>query len=137
MVLIFAATFVVLGALVLFFNSESVQLKLANSLTQRINANYDTQIEIAAATIDLQGTLELQDLLIRDHHDDTLIFANQLRLKLSELEGVLKAHYQFSSLQIEAPLIKIKTYASEDHSNLSQFISKLRQTEGNQTPFEA
>lgn len=110
----------------LFFSSEKVQTRVANSITQRVNSSFETDIEIGAAKIALTGGVRLGDVLIKDHKKDTLFFLKELKLQLDELEGVLKGDYQLSSLSIYQPFLSIKTYAEESSSNLQQFIDKLK-----------
>ena len=112
----------------LFFSSEKVQTRLANSITQRVNSSFETDIEIGAAKIALTGGVRLDAVLIKDHKKDTLFFLKELKLQLDELEGVLKGDYQLSSLSIDQPFLSIKTYAEESSSNLQQFIDKLNNT---------
>ena len=110
----------------LFFSSEKVQTRVANSITQRVNSSFETDIEIGSAKIALTGGVRLGAVLIRDHKKDTLFFLKELKLQLDELEGVLKGDYQLSSLSIDQPFLSIKTYAEESSSNLQQFIDKLK-----------
>lgn len=112
----------------LFFSSENVQTRVANSITKRVNSSFETDIEIGAARIELTGRIRLDDVLIRDHNKDTLFFFHELKLKLDELDGVLKGDYQLSSLSIDQPFLSIKTYENESSSNLKQFIDKLKNT---------
>ncbi len=113
-------------AFVVFFSSEKVQTQLANSLTQRVNENFDTAIEVGKAKINLQGKIQFDDVLIRDHRKDTLLFISRVKLNLTELEHVFQGKYDFSSLQITSPQLRIVTYKEENFSNLKQFINKLK-----------
>ena len=110
----------------LFFSSEKVQTRVANSITQRVNSSFETDIEIGSAKIALTGGVRLGAVLIKDHKKDTLFFLKELKLQLDELEGVLKGDYQLSSLSIDQPFLSVKTYAEESSSNLQQFIEKLK-----------
>ena len=121
----------------LFFASEKVQTRVAKSITQRLNNSFETEIEIGAAKIDLAGRIRLGGVLIKDHKQDTLFYLKELRLKLDELEGVLKGDYQFSSISIDRPYLAIKTYPKESHTNLKQFIEKLKRTSKKAKPFLA
>ena len=103
-----------------------MQTRVANSITQRVNSSFETDIEIGAAKIALTGGVRLDAVLIKDHKKDTLFFLKELKLQLDELEGVLKGDYQLSSLSIDQPFLSIKTYAEESSSNLQQFIDKLK-----------
>jgi len=121
----------------LFFASEKVQTRVANSITQRLNNSFETEIEIGAAKIDLAGRIRLGAVLVKDHKQDTLFYLEELKLKLDELEGVLKGDYQFSSIFIDQPYLAVKTYPNESLTNLSQFIDKLKNTSKKAKPFLA
>ena len=112
----------------LFFSSEKIQTRVANSITQRVNSSFETDIEIGSAKIALTGGVSLGAVLIKDHKKDTLFFLKELKLQLDELEGVLKGNYQLSSLTINQPFLSIKTYAEESSSNLQQFFDKLKRS---------
>ncbi len=119
----------------LFFSSEKVQTRVANSITKQLNSSFETNIKIGSAKIDLSGRISLGEVLIRDHKKDTLFYVRQLKLKLNELEGVLKGDYQFSSLGIAQPYLSIKTYQEEQSSNLQQFLNRLKRSSKKQKPF--
>ena len=106
----------------LFFSSERVQTRVANSITQRLNSSFETDIEIGAAKIALSGRIIFETVLIKDHKKDTLFYLRELELKLDELERMLKGDYQLSSISIDQPFLSIKTYKEESSSNLKQFI---------------
>ena len=80
----------------LFFSSENVQTRAANQLTKRINNLFTTNISIGKARINLQGEIDLNDILIRDHRQDSLLYVNNVSLNLNELENVLKGEYRLS-----------------------------------------
>ena len=98
---------------------------MANSFTQRVNNTFDTAIQIGKAKINLQGKIQFDNVLIRDHKSDTLAHIAEIKLNLTELENVLKGAYQFSLLDIIAPKMHITTYAGEEATNLKLFIDKL------------
>ena len=122
------------AAFVVFFSSEKVQTQLANSITQKVNDNFDTAIEVGKAKINLQGKIQFDDVLIRDHRKDTLLLISQIKLDLTELENVLRGAYDFSSLHIISPELHLTTYQNEDLSNLKQFVNKLKRDSTKQPP---
>ena len=97
----------------LFFSSENVQTRVANQLTKRINNLFTTNISIGKARINLQGEIDLNDILIRDHRQDSLLYVNNVSLNLNELENVLKGEYRLSSVKINRPSLFLTTYATD------------------------
>ena len=109
----------------LFFSSENVQSRVANQLTKRINKVFSTNISIGKARINLQGEIDLNDILIRDHRQDSLLYVNNVSLNLNELENALKGEYRLSELKINRPSLFLTTYATDTVSNLQLFLKNL------------
>lgn len=120
---------------VYFFSSEKAQTNLANSLSNRINTNLDTDIEIESAKIDIKGNVQLYSFLIRDHKTDTLFFVEEFKVKLMELEEIFNQTYRFSDLKIIQPKLNIVTYKDEAQSNLEQFFQKLKKDRTSKADF--
>ena len=110
----------------LFFSSENVQTRAANQLTKRINNLFTTNISIGKARINLQGEIDLNDILIRDHRQDSLLYVNNVSLNLNELENVLKGEYRLSSVKINRPSLFLTTYATDSLSNVQLFLKKFK-----------
>ena len=110
----------------LFFSSENVQTRVANQLTKRINNLFTTNISIGKARINLQGEIDLNDILIRDHRQDSLLYVNNVSLNLNELENVLKGEYRLSSVKINRPSLFLTTYATDSLSNVQLFLKKFK-----------
>ena len=108
----------------LFFSSENVQTRAANQLTKRINNLFTTNISIGKARINLKGEIDLNDILIRDHRQDSLLYVNNVSLNLNELENVLKGEYRLSSVKINRPSLFLTTYATDSLSNVQLFLKK-------------
>jgi len=47
---------------------------LLQKIANRINDQYGTELEISRAELDYSGKIDLNDFLIRDHKNDTLIY---------------------------------------------------------------
>ena len=55
----------------------AVQTKLATWVMDRINKDYKVNMHVERVSISLTGMVGLDGVLIRDHHQDTLIAARQ------------------------------------------------------------
>ena len=110
----------------MFFSSEKIQTRVANQFTKRINTAYGTGISIGKAKINLQGDIDLRDIVVLDHRLDTLLYAESIALDPEELEAMLKGNYQLSGLEIDHPKLFVKTYEGDSRSNLDQFIEKFK-----------
>ena len=63
----------ILVMLSVIFSFSSVQTKLAQMVTGRINGAYGTSIHISRLDLSSIRNVELKSVLIKDHHGDTLI----------------------------------------------------------------
>ena len=113
--------------LVVFFSIPAVQTKLASVVTDRINEDFGTNLVIKKVDLSLLGTVALKGIEIRDHHQDTLIFVNQLRTSLQNVSDIMNNKVDLGSVSIKGIDFHLKTYKDEDYDNLSIFVEQLEE----------
>ena len=64
--------------LVLLFSIPAVQTRTGKYLTNRINKDFGTNINIEKVGLQFNGDVELIDIYIEDYRKDTLISINEL-----------------------------------------------------------
>ena len=111
--------------LVVVFSLPSVQTKLAGRLTSYLNQTYDTQIAIDRLGLNWQGNIDLRDLYIKDHHQDTLIYAGQLQTSILSFSNLLKTDVSLGYVTLSDTKLFIKTYKNEASDNMSVFSGKF------------
>ena len=111
--------------LVVVFSLPSVQTKLAGRLTSYLNQTYDTQIAIDRLGLNWQGNIDLRDLYIKDHHQDTLIYAGQLQTSILSFSNLLKTDVSLGYVTLSDTKLFIKTYKNEARDNMSVFSGKF------------
>jgi hypothetical protein len=111
--------------LVVVFSLPSVQTKMASRLTGYLNQTYDTQIAIDKVGLNWQGNIDFRDLFIKDHHQDTLIFAGQLQASILDFSNLLKTDLTLGSVKLSDTKLFIKTYKNEARDNMSIFSGKF------------
>jgi len=111
--------------LVVVFSLPSVQTKMASRLTGYLNQTYDTQIAIDKVGLNWQGNIDLRDLYIKDHHQDTLIFAGQLQASILDFSNLIKTDLTLGSFKLSDTKLFIKTYKNETRDNMSIFSGKF------------
>ena len=67
----------------------AVQTRIAKELMTKINTSYGTSIEIDEVAISVFGGVKLKKVLIKDHHKDTLIYANRIKTNLIGIKNIL------------------------------------------------
>ncbi len=131
-IILLLSTLIVLG-IVLFslLSLSSVQTQFAKRITKNINTRYNTDISIYKAQIKLNGGVSIENILIQDHHNDTLLFIKEFKTSLKGLDRFLKRDYDFTSIGLNGVKLNLKQYLNESESSFQVFISKLPKTFNN------
>jgi hypothetical protein len=122
---------ILLGGLFFFILSlESVQTQFAQQITQNVNSRFDTDISIQRASINLKGEVLIRDILIQDHHQDSLLFVRELKTSLNGLDRFLNRNYDFKSIGLDGVQFFLTQYPNETQSSLQYFVEKLKDSSG-------
>jgi len=80
--------------LVVIFSIPAVQTKLARIVTDDLNKDFGTNLEIKKVDLSLLGSVSLKGIEIKDHHQDTLIYVERLRSSLLDVKRILENNIQ-------------------------------------------
>ncbi|MFY7670171.1 translocation/assembly module TamB domain-containing protein [Tenacibaculum sp. MEBiC06402] len=108
--------------MVLVLSTPFVQSKLAEVVTNRINDDFDTNIVVKKIDLSLLGNVNLKEIEIRDHHNDTLIFVKSLRTSLKNVKQVLNNEVNLGDITLSGVDFHMKQYKGEKDDNLAVFI---------------
>lgn len=89
-----------------------------------LQAKTGSVVEIGSLHLTPFTNLELNTVLVRDHHQDTLIFAHELRVNLwwaMIKQGKVELNY----LTLNEAYFNLKQYKGEDDVNFQYFIDKF------------
>ncbi|MGL4384372.1 MAG: translocation/assembly module TamB, partial [Flavobacterium sp.] len=101
----------------------------------KINTSYGTSIEIDEVAISVFGGVKLKKVLIKDHHKDTLIYANRIKTNLIGIKNVIDGDLIFNSIHLDGLLFHLKTYKKEKLTNLDVFIEAFETGKPSTKPF--
>ena len=99
---------------------------MAKKITSSVNESKDVDIKIGRVGITYSGKIALKDVLIRDHHEDTLIFANRVKTSVTSLKSLLNNNPTLGNTTAEDLQMDMKIYEGETHDNLNIFLQKLK-----------
>jgi len=105
---------------------SSVQTRLAKFVTDGINSKYDTEILIEKVDLSSLRNIELKNLLIKDHHQDSLIYVNRLSASILNLRNIIESDLILGDVEIEKGKLLIRTYKGEKINNLTLFTRKFK-----------
>lgn len=113
--------------LLLFFaialTIPKVQTYFAKELTERINKDYNTNIQVDEVAITVFGGVKLKKVMIRDHHKDTLIYAKTINTNLLDAYKLYEGDLLFGTIRINGLVFNMKNYKGEKDNNLDVFIA--------------
>lgn len=120
---------VLLGLILLLLTSAIVlslpfvQTKIGHYLTNWINEDFGTDINVEQVAVSVFGGVKLKTILIKDHHKDTLIFANRIKTNILDIGKMLNGDLIFGDIRLDGVVFNVKIYKGEDDSNIDKFIA--------------
>ncbi|AWG22256.1 DUF490 domain-containing protein [Flavobacterium faecale] len=111
--------------LAIALSTSFVQTKIAKYVTQTLNKDFGVDISMSKAKINVFGGVKLNDVLIRDHHKDTLIYSQILNTNILDLKKLTEGDLMFGGIRLENLLFNLKTYKGEKETNIDVFINRF------------
>ena len=109
----------------LILSIPSVQTSLGNYVTQRLNRDFKTNINVERVSLQFNGDVELKDIYIEDYKQDTLISIKELNTSILSLSNLIKGNLVFGDIDIEGLIFNIRKYKDAKDTNLDIFVKKL------------
>lgn len=100
-----------------------VQTKLAHYFTGKINQQYGTNINVEQVAVTAFGGVKLKKVLIKDHFNDTLIFAKRINTSILDFDKLIDGDLLFGNIRVDGLQLDITTYKNEKDTNLDVFIA--------------
>ncbi len=121
----------------LVFSVPSVQTYFGRYATKHVNATYGTAINVEKVGLQFNGDLELKNILIKDHFNDTLIAVSELNSSILNFAKLNDNKLIFGAIDLYGLRFHIKTYKGEEKSNLDVFVDSFDNgNKKSKTPFE-
>lgn len=120
---------VLLGLILLLLGSAIVlslpfvQTKIGNYITQMLNDDFGTDINVEQVSVSVFGGVKLKTVLIKDHHQDTLIYANRIKTNILDIGKMIGGDLLFGDIRLDGVVFNLKIYKGEDDSNINKFIA--------------
>jgi hypothetical protein len=100
----------------------AVQTQLGAYATEKINEDYKTDIKVDQIAISVFGGVKFKKVMIRDHHKDTLIYANRIQTNILSFRQLYNGDLLFGTIRGDGLMMNMKIYKGEKDSNLDRFI---------------
>lgn len=105
------------------FSLPVVQTKLAHYFTEKLNKQYGTNIYVDQLAVTAFGSVKLKRILIKDHKNDTLIYAKRINTSILDFNRLVNGDLLFGTLRADNLQLDITTYKNEKETNLDLFVA--------------
>lgn len=117
--------FLLFGLLLIIFSIPSVQTRVGQGVTSKLNTKYGTDINLERIGLKWNGDVLIKGTLIKDHKFDTLIYAKSLATSIFSVRNILKGTLELGTIDIDGANFYLKKYEGDVTDNLSIFSKKF------------
>ncbi|HZW78329.1 MAG TPA: hypothetical protein VFF21_08505, partial [Flavobacteriaceae bacterium] len=107
------------------FSIPSVQTWAAAKVTDRLNGDFGTDIHIGRLGLNWRAEIDMREVYIADHHQDTLIYSKELQTNIRSLRKIINGKLHLDKIKLERARFYLKTYKGEETDNLTVFTDKF------------
>lgn len=101
-----------------------------------LNEDYGTDIYVDKVEISVFGTVKLKDVLIKDHHKDTLISATSLKTNILSFKKLKEGDLLFGDIYADRLFFNLKTYKNEKETSINVFVKLFETGKKSKKPFQ-
>jgi len=102
-----------------------VQTYIAQKAVAYLNKDFDIDLNISKIHLKINGQVALKEVLIRDHKQDSLIYAERLNTSILNFKQLIDGNLYFGDIEAENLLFNMKTHKGDTLSNLDVFVNKF------------
>lgn len=111
--------------LVLILSFPPVQTSIGKYVTNRLNKDYGTNINIGKVGLQFNGDVELKEIYVEDYKKDTLIAIQELNTSILNFRNLSNGKLNFGDIDVYDLIFNIKTYEGEEDTNLDVFVARF------------
>ncbi|VAW25677.1 hypothetical protein MNBD_BACTEROID04-1682, partial [hydrothermal vent metagenome] len=103
----------------------AVQTKLGKTATSYLQKEFDVDINVDKVDLSFLGNVQLKDILIKNHHADTLIYVRNLTTSVFSYRNMVNSKLDFGQISLNGFILNINTYKGETDDALTIFVDKF------------
>ena len=111
--------------IIIILSIPYVQTTIAKKVTTKLNEEFGTDIYISRLGLNWKGEVDIREVYIADHHQDTLIFAKSLQTNILSIKNLIEGELNFGFINLNQAKFYLKTYEGEENDNISIFAEKF------------
>jgi len=93
--------------------------------TDFLRKDYNVDINVKRVDLSFLGNVELKEVLVKDHHSDTLVYVQNLTTSVLSYRNLLNGKLNFGQFSLEKFILNMKTYKGEEDDAFTMFIAKF------------
>src|SRR5680860_1362094 len=93
--------------------------------TDFLRKDYNVDITVERVNMSSLRNVELNDVLIKDHHADTLVYVHNLTTSILSYSNLINGKLNFGQFYLEKFILNMKTYKGEEDDAFTMFIKKF------------
>ncbi|PHR69050.1 MAG: DUF490 domain-containing protein [Lutibacter sp.] len=93
--------------------------------TDYLNETYKTEITVDKVDLSYLGKIQLKDISILDHHQDSMINVKNLSTSIFSYRNIIDNKLEFSNIDLKGVNFIMKTYKGEEDDSFSIFTAKF------------
>ncbi|MGV8945204.1 MAG: translocation/assembly module TamB domain-containing protein [Lutibacter sp.] len=113
---------------------SSVQTRLGKIATNYLRTDFNVDINVEKFDLSFLGRVDLNEVLVKDHHADTLIYVRNLKTSVLSYRNFMNLKFDFGQISLEDFILNMKTYKGEEQDAFSIFIGKFDDGKVNDKP---
>ena len=122
--------------LVISLQFGKTQLLITERVFKYLEDDFDVSFHVDAIKVNPFGEFEIHNVLIKDHHQDTLIFVEDVKGRFVDLHKLKNRILSFADVEVINGGVKDVVYLGEESGSLTIFSSKFSKKKSNKKPLE-
>lgn len=102
-----------------------VQSFVGRVVTKELKKSTGVDINVKRVAVSIFGGVKLREVLIRDHHQDTMIYAKNIQTRIISKARLIDGDLIFGDINAQSLIFYMKTYKGEENSNIDVFVEQL------------
>jgi hypothetical protein len=112
----------------------SVQTNLGKRATNYLQKEFDVAINVDKVDLSFIGNVHLKDVMIKNHHADTLIYVEDLTTSIFSYRNIINNKMEMGQIALDNFILNINTYKGEVDDALTVFVDKFDDGTGGEEP---
>lgn len=102
-----------------------MQTRLGKMATDFLRKDFNVDINVKKVDLSFLGAVELNEVFIKDHHADTLVYVQNLTTSVLSYRNLINGKLNFGQISLEKFILNMKTYKGDEYDAFTMFIDKF------------